>query len=359
LVVILAALVVVGQSSCESKFDVNAEWRDITIVFGLLNQSDSQHFIKINKAFLGPADAYEMALINDSSEYANLTGVVEQWKDGNLIKSHVLRDSTINNKESGTFYSPVQKVYYFNANLDPDSKYKLKIFFENRDNSDTVSAETEIINDSQLQVKFPPASIDFSFATGSDYIERDFKWSSAKDGKRYQISFLFDYYEIDAIGDSTLKTIKWVFPVQKTFDALGGDELKVLMAGEDFYELLASNLDKIDEDIVKRVPDTTWINNKVGVPLRYEISVAGEELSTYIDINSPSTGIVQEKPQYTNIQNGLGIFSARYKLKGQRFIDPSSIRELVDGSIGGHTTELGFCNPYLPDTDPKSCYYIP
>jgi hypothetical protein len=29
-------------------------------------------------------------------------------------------------------------------------------------------------------------------------------------------------------------------------------------------------------------------------------------------VNEPSSGIVQEKPDYTNVENGIGLFSCRY-----------------------------------------------
>jgi hypothetical protein len=38
---------------------------------------------------------------------------------------------------------------------------------------------------------------------------------------------------------------------------------------------------------------------------------ASEELASYILINAPSFGVVQKSTQYTNIRNGLGIFSSR------------------------------------------------
>ena len=38
----------------------------------------------------------------------------------------------------------------------------------------------------------------------------------------------------------------------------------------------------------------------------------GEDLITYTEVNKPSIGIVQKKPEFSNIKNGLGIFSSRY-----------------------------------------------
>jgi hypothetical protein len=39
--------------------------------------------------------------------------------------------------------------------------------------------------------------------------------------------------------------------------------------------------------------------------------VANEELATYLEINSPVTGVIQERPEYTNINGGLGLFASR------------------------------------------------
>ena len=42
-----------------------------------------------------------------------------------------------------------------------------------------------------------------------------------------------------------------------------------------------------------------------------KILVAGTELNTFMDVSAPSNNVNQEKPAYTNIENGLGIFSSR------------------------------------------------
>ena len=36
--------------ACETDVDVNAEWEEITIVYGLLSQNDQEHYFRINKA---------------------------------------------------------------------------------------------------------------------------------------------------------------------------------------------------------------------------------------------------------------------------------------------------------------------
>ena len=69
--------------------------------------------------------------------------------------------------------------------------------------------------------------------------------------------------------------------------------------GEEFFNLLSS----VEESstVMRRV------NN-----LDLLFSVGTAELKTYIRLNEPPTGIVQERDLYTNINGGIGLFSARY-----------------------------------------------
>ena len=55
--------------ACETDFDVNANWKEVTVVYGLLDQSEQEQYIKINKAYLGEGDALQLATIADSVNY--------------------------------------------------------------------------------------------------------------------------------------------------------------------------------------------------------------------------------------------------------------------------------------------------
>ena len=49
--------------SCETDFDVNAAWKETTVVFGLLDAGKELQQVKIGRAFLGEMDALQMAQI--------------------------------------------------------------------------------------------------------------------------------------------------------------------------------------------------------------------------------------------------------------------------------------------------------
>jgi hypothetical protein len=52
--------------SCSTEVEINGEWQATPVVFGVIDQSKSEHFIKVNKTFLGDLPASEMASISDS-----------------------------------------------------------------------------------------------------------------------------------------------------------------------------------------------------------------------------------------------------------------------------------------------------
>jgi hypothetical protein len=72
------------------------------------------------------------------------------------------------------------------------------------------------------------------------------------------------------------------------------------LQGTKFFNFLRNNLED-DVNVIREFVDLDWI-----------MTVGTEDLDTYIKVNEPLTGIVQQRPQFTNINNGLGIFSSRY-----------------------------------------------
>ena len=58
------------------------------------------------------------------------------------------------------------------------------------------------------------------------------------------------------------------------------------------------------------------------------IAVAADELNTYMEVNEPSNSIVQERPDYTNITNGIGLFSSRIKNTRTKKISPETIESI-------------------------------
>ena len=307
-------------NSCETDFDINANYQDVTVVYGLLEQ-DSTTYIKINKAFLGEGNALLMAQIEDSSNYQNQLNVtIEEWDGSNHLNTFILDTVTITNKEEGIFYNPYQILYKTDAPLNADNTYKLKIINGEKE----ITSETKLINDFYLK-KPNAGNLYVKFTETS---QAAVEWTSAKNGKRYEVVIRFHYKEkfIDQ-ADTVLKHIDWVLGISKSGNTNGGELMEMIYFGQSFYLLCKQNIPYADQTIEDRV------HYRLPSDVDFILSVADEDFNTYMEVNEPSSSIVQDKPEFSNIENGIGIFASRYKKIRSKFLMSESIVLLQDLNI--------------------------
>lgn len=362
---------IVLMNSCSKDISVNADWEDVTVIFGLLDQDLDTQFVKINKAFLGDADAYSMAQVRDSSEYSNITATVEEWKDGTLIKTFTLGEYEVTDKEEGIFYAPNQTVYYFtkNGRLDSLASYKLKVIVNpGTAKEKTVTSETEIIDDVRFGGQYlrwtdkGSAKISLDFASGTEVLDQTFNILTQPNAKRYEVYGVFEYTEVVNNGSgnvSTVKSFEYQIAEKIASNSDGGLEIPITMSGEQFFQLVGDNvlsIEDTDDNIVKRiVGDGSF---------KIRTVVAGDDLNTYMEVNEPSSGIVQDKKEYTNVENGIGIFSTRTSNLGSIRLSQSTIKELMYGELTsklaqdgiGYTAGRKFCNSDIGTNFCESCY---
>ncbi len=308
----ISVILVLVFSACSTDVDIYADYKDITIVYGLLQTGVDTNFVKITKAYLGPGNALLFAQNPDSSNYgAKLNVRLSGKKNGVNVLDVSLDTITIHNKLAGDsiFYYPDQLMYYTTASLDPNAVYTLEI---EKINGDVISAETKMVQN--FGITYPANRINVAST-----VPLEIRWASAVNGRRYESLVIFHYKELRPDSPDTLfKVIEWNMGTQKSDNLDGGQTMVMTYYGEDFYKLLNNNLENILN--VKR-----WAGN-----VEVVISCGGEELSTYIDVNAPSNSIVQEIPEYTNLDNGYGIFSSRSIITKQYLLSVPSEVKLVE-----------------------------
>ena len=314
--------------SCKTDFNPNAPYQDITVVYGLLNQNDSISYIKINKAFLGNASAYVMAQNPDSSSYGNNLDVKLVRSIPGLLPDTLQFDTTtIYNKDPGIFYAPNQVIYKCVTYHLLDPSYGFNLLITNKKTGKVITSSTQLVN--TFQITAPDANLvymDFS-KTG----KRTLAWQSAANGRLYQPLIRFYYTETNQSNITVQKSIDWVFSSQKSASLIGGENMSTEYYGSEFYQVLQSNI-PVNHNLIRKAGKLEVI-----------FTVAADELSTYLDVNAPSTSIVQISPQYTNINNGIGVFSSRYdnQVNDPRILDLNS-SSLDTLKYGQYTNGLGF-----------------
>ena len=286
-------------TACETDFDVNAEWEETTVVFGLLDAAKDIQFIKISKAFLGEADALQMAQHADSINFnkGNLEVKVARINNNGSTDTITLNE-TRTLRDEGNFNDSVVMYTFenfeFESNslnqytnfLNSNSEYELLIKNNITDNS--VSSKTDVIG--SFNFSTTPSKFVFYNSTYGLGAYQDLDWipSITPKAVAYQVGLRFHYKE-----DNVIKSLFWS---QTQVDE---NESSLTLYGRDFISFLESNLSK---------------DNSIREFLSIDIlmTLGSQDLKTFIDINKPITGIVQERPQFTNINNGIGLFSSRY-----------------------------------------------
>jgi hypothetical protein len=77
--------------------------------------------------------------------------------------------------------------------------------------------------------------------------------------------------------------------------------------------------------------------------VEYIFSVASDDLNTYMEVTEPSNTVVQERPAFTNITNGIGLFASRYdnRKDNPRLLQISQVT-LDELKVNENTKDLGF-----------------
>jgi hypothetical protein len=350
---IFISLVLIVLNSCNEKIKLIGDFVETAVVYGLLDQADSLHYIKINRAFIGPGNALEIAQIADSSYFTNVDATISEYLNGNLTRSWLLRDTILDNKDpNGVFYAPEQKVYYFKtmptgfngviqtstnpqmSSLNPQANYKIDIVINN--GAFSVSGETELVRG--ITSAAATQNFNFKFAINpGEYTSTGVTVSST--GNSYvlntQLKMAFNEWENNTYSE---KSFFWKLGEA---DVLPSSSKIFTANGETFYDLMKSNC-----------TENSSISKRTFKGVTIKITGGAEELYNFIAVNKPSSGLAQSKPTYTNLTatNGkrvIGIFSSRqtveiyhpfYVSQQQaylRALDKKSTRELCQGPITG------------------------
>ncbi len=329
--------------ACDNELDINGEYKNITVVYGVIDPSKQRQYIRINRAFLTEGNALIDAEEPDSSNYPyKLNVTIKEYNNNNQLVNTYQLDTVHLPKNSGAFNTGYQPYYYFDipavyaiyeyneltndtVYINPDNKYKLII--ENPVTGDVTESETPLIPN--FNVSKPAPYNKFVSLISTSRINVEMK--SAPYGKIYEAKFIFFYREVytDNPLDTLMKQIEWNLGSVKSDRIAGGEDIVISYIPYTFFNILK-----------QKIPDLPNVNRFHGimtsegrVDIQLVIAVGADELSTYIDTNAPSNSIIQDRPVYTNITNGLGIFSSKRVVKLNYYLNYLTVDSLRNGSV--------------------------
>ena len=349
-------LVFLTFTSCKETITITNDQKETAVIYGLLDQADTIHYIKINRAFSGTNNSLEVAQIEDSSRFKDVQAYIFEIKKGDTLRKWKLRDTLIDKKDPGIFYGPQQKVYYFETSKNNPlvGEYGRNYVFHGKfeKNKFEVTATTELIYGNSLL--YPVSNgTNYSFADATKYTSTEIKF---KPGTAVTTNTALRITIREYIGQEvTLKSFDWnIGDIDVTNTSAGINAL-----GTAFYPLIVKNC------------TNTAITKRQLASIELRVTFASDVLYNYIKLNKPSSSLAQNKINYTNLSatNGMrviGIFTAR-NLKSEvklssdiinqnsiRALDVQSTKELC---LGSYTNMLKFCSDVPADIINKTSYF--
>jgi hypothetical protein len=318
------AFAAIGFTGCSNNLNINAPYKDITVVYGLLDQNDTTHYIRINKAFLGQGNALTMAQQYDSINYpaGTLTVALQDYDAFGDPPTTIPLSTTMNIPVvPGVFSYPNQIEYYTKAILNPNDTFRLVI--TNNKTGKVVKGATGLLPDITL-TNIGTTYFAVNWFAGSSIT---INWNSVPNGDIYQLTFRFFYTETVA-AVNTVKYVDWVFAPVVTAGNGGMEFLSTSYSGSGFLQALHT-----------LIPAAGVGVTRTGDSVHIMFSTGSQDFTIYSTLSQPSLTVNQDKPFYTDLINGIGIFSARHTQVVNRLISNSTEDTISTDVL---TADLGF-----------------
>lgn len=312
--------------SCSTDVDLFADGEEYTIVYAMLNPGLDTNYVKITKSFTGNAN--ENALNYDLSNYDYKLDVrlVNKRHNDTIILDTV---SVYKPYDPNTpFYSDCQQLYYYTTHkLQDGDIYQLII--KKRDGT-IISSEVKIISEFVFASYINNTiSFESNVSNQSNQIRWRYDDISATHAAYYEAIGYFHYKQLNPGSTDTMYySMKWNMGTGTYEELITDMYLHTTHIPSDFYSQLNS--------------DVNIINNSPQGVKRYfgnfevVITAVGEELYDYMLANNSSSAI-QDTPEYSNIENGIGLMSSRFILS-KNF----TINQLTRKNLSNNYPEWGF-----------------
>lgn len=323
---ILAASAAVILTSCDTSIDINSTNQDVPIVYCVLNSADTVQYVRIQKTYLIDQAALETPPDQDSMLFTGEVVVtMERWSGGKVMETIRFAPTNEIPKDSGFF--PYQKNILYKAKMKivANQVYRLYIYLGSKEK--VLYAEASSLGKLQVIDPLPIKERKISLYPGNNYTCR---WEQVANAGVYQIAIRFNYKET-VNGETKIKYLDW--PQAFASPGTDVDYLSNDISGTRFMHVLEENL----------TAGTGIVREAIGVD--FQIISGGLEMKYYIESTSPSEGALMEKPVYSNITNGIGLFCSIARISVPNLLLSTVTVDSI--AYGQFTRNLGFLDHTL------------
>jgi len=348
LIAVLTGLLFYG---CETEVDLFADHKEKAVVYGLLDQSSAVQYFRVNPTFIGEGDARIVASDPTLTNYAP-GEVVVQLIDLTEGQTYRCEETDSIPLDPEGLFSSQNLLYYLktdvtisnsgrvtNAILVPGHRYKLLV--TKVSTGEQYWGETELGDYNDLNLVVPkPTSIStairwMKFHSGAQYVNYTFSIDHVDEAASYFINLTY-FYTDNFVPKDSVDGYKNKIGIEMKIGQIQpeGAERPIYSIdfdGEQFYQVLKN-----------RLQSKTQLH---GQKSNISVTMIGRDLDAYRSVaQSNLNSITQEASEYSNITNGVGVFSFRStKIFPNIMINDLSAQEVVNGQ---YTIDIFTCARY-------------
>jgi len=287
--------------ACKNDIAINAPYKETPIVNGFLDIGVDTQYIKITKTFQNASNLSPQQAAQDASIMYFDTLIVKMVR---LSTNDTLTFYKTNNipKDSGYFTNSVNFLYALPYKFDdPDkinSAYKLIIY--NPKSGNTYTSQTSIVGGTTIMPHNSagsPYKLDIFYDPNiPNYIQ--FEWNPVPSAYIYTALIRY-YYTENSLQKSADEYIaindvdKKVYPETYFFN-FKSDQMNQFLIN------YFGRRDTADHSVYRKITE-----------IDYVVLSGSNDLLTAVDLSKPNTSLLQVKPDFSNIQGGLGLFTSR------------------------------------------------
>ncbi len=314
--------------SCSNEFQLTEDWKDIPIVYGLLNTADTAQYIRVEKAFIDEnSSALDLAQIPDSLYYENAEVSIVRTSTGEVFNlTRVDGNDEGYVRETGVFAIAPNYLYkirseeIFPGNPDLYTGEEYTIQIKRNEDSPLVTATTNLIGKPEMASPAESSSA-ITFRPNATTVV---SWRSFSGATIFDLTFSLNY--VESINGSMFEQKNLIWKYARNIRE--SELVSVPIQGEEFFNHLAENIEE-DENAIRVFQNVDII-----------VDSGSDDISEYLSIGQANLGITssQDIPIYTNMSEGRGLFSSRHRFIRNPALPLSGITKdsLLDGSVTGH-----------------------
>lgn len=317
---------------CTKELDFTDSSKQVVIAYAILNPFEPVQYFKIYKGFITTENAFDLARDPQNIYYhVDSIDVKLIEYDGDKVTRTITLDTTTSiPKNDGTFANPTQILYYTNTAINTMREYELVI---------TLASGKVMKSRIPVCQNFRFTNLMDGSKVSMNARETTLEFTQSVNASGYDIYQLFYYIEVDKQSGEIVKRgsikrkLNSLMLTNTNLTTYSG-RIQFKYAGVGIYNVIANNLER--NDAVTRY---RYGYQCVG----FEVYSAGDDLVTYINVNTPSTSIASDRNLFTNFESEdnscYGIFSSKNYVSGVWDMSTASEDSLIYGSV---TRDLGF-----------------